>query len=87
MKLEFEVENIKCGGCAHSIEEALMRMSGISEVKVDIENEKIELTASESQRDNIIETLTSLGYPPKGNNNILYKGKSYISCAIGKIKS
>jgi len=36
-------------------------------------------------RGKLIEKLAILGYPEKGNNSLLYKAKSLISCAAGKM--
>jgi len=41
MNLDIRVENIKCGGCANSIEKKIRAISGVSDVVVDIENGKV----------------------------------------------
>jgi len=79
-----EVENIKCGGCMNSIKTALMKLEGVAQVEVDKDKELITVEAS-TERDVLAATLSNLGYPEKGNNNLLHKAKSYISCAIGNI--
>ena len=79
------VENIKCGGCMKSIKEALNKMAGIQEVEVYKEEEKICIMGVGINRGLLIEKLAAMGYPEKGNNTLMSKAKSYISCAAGKL--
>ena len=79
------VENIRCGGCMKSIREALGRLPGVDEVVVSKEEEKLEVTGTAPDRVRIVDKLASMGYPEKGNNSILYKAKSLVSCAAGKL--
>ena len=81
-----EVENIKCGGCMNSIKTALMKIDGVSNVEIDKDKELITLDAA-VERELLTSTLSGLGYPEKGNNNMLHKAKSYVSCAIGNISN
>lgn len=86
MKQIIEVENIKCGGCANSIQLALLKIDDVEHVKIDMEKEQIEVSGN-VDREAILTKLNDLGYPEKGNNSILKKAKSYVNCAIGKTKS
>jgi len=79
-----EVENIKCGGCMNSIKTALEKIETVSEVTIEKETEIITVN-SETDRDILVKTLSNLGYPEKGHNSILHKGKSFVSCAIGNM--
>lgn len=79
------VENIKCGGCMKSIKEALKKMVGIQEVEVYKEEEKVCIMGIGINRALLIEKLAAMGYPEKGNNTLMSKAKSYISCAAGKL--
>jgi len=79
------VENIKCGGCMKSIKEALKKIAGIQEVEVYKEEEKICIMGIAINRGLLIEKLAAMGYPEKGNNTLMSKAKSYISCAAGKL--
>lgn len=79
------VENIKCGGCMKSIKEALNKMAGIQEVEVYKEEEKICIMGIGINRGVVIEKLAAMGYPEKGNNSLLSKAKSFISCAARKL--
>jgi hypothetical protein len=38
-------------------------------------------------RNTVIEKLTKICYPEKGNNSAVLKVKSYVRCAIGNLNS
>lgn len=82
-----QVQNLKCGGCAKTIETRLSNIPGVSKISIDIETSRISfLVDSANTKENILEVLHVLGYPEVGNSNSLVsKATSYISCAIGKI--
>ena len=84
MTHKIEVENIKCGGCMNSIKTALLKIENVTEVTIDKETDTITIEA-ENDRAVFVNTLSSLGYPEKGNNTLLHKGKSLVSCAIGNL--
>lgn len=79
-----EVENIKCGGCMNSIETALTKVENVTEISIDKETETITLN-SDMERGVFVDILSKLGYPEKGHNSLLHKGKSFVSCAIGNL--
>lgn len=86
MKHTIAVENIKCGGCMNSIKTSLMQIYDVQEVSIDKDAETVTIeTASEIEL--FIQKLNDLGYPQKGNNSLLKKAKSYVSCAVGNLKS
>jgi copper chaperone CopZ len=80
---QIEVENIKCGGCANSIEKALLKIKGVDAVKVNIENGTIAIVG-DAAKPELLAKLTEIGYPEKGNNTVFCQAKSYLSCAVGK---
>lgn len=84
MEQQFEVENIKCGGCMNSIKTALLKLEGVTEVIIDKEIDTVTVTGAVN-RDVIINKLNELGYPEKGNNTLIRKAKSYVNCAIGRM--
>jgi copper chaperone len=84
MTHKIEVENIKCGGCMNSIKTALLKIENVTEVEIDKEADTI-LINSNTDKTIFVNTLSNLGYPEKGHNTLLHKGKSFVSCAIGKI--
>lgn len=79
-----EAENIKCNGCANSIKNALLKIEGVESVSVDKDSEAITIEGT-ADKNILVQTLSKLGYPEKGNNDLLKKAKSYVSCAIGKM--
>jgi copper chaperone len=89
--LNFDVENIKCGGCENTIRKGLSTIAGVSEVQIDPDQQRITLLANEADRGTIAEILRSMGYPEQGSVAGLQSGlaqaKSMVSCAIGKVSS
>jgi copper chaperone CopZ len=81
---KIEVENIKCGGCMNSIKTALLKIENVTEVAIDKETDTITIDA-DNNRAVFVNTLSSLGYPEKGHNTLLHKGKSFLSCAVGNL--
>lgn len=79
------VENIKCGGCMHSIQTALQKIEGLEQAHIDLETETITVTGT-VDREVIVKVLSKLGYPEIGKNDLLKKAKSFVSCAVGKIQ-
>ncbi|GAB5399961.1 MAG: hypothetical protein Aureis2KO_15460 [Aureisphaera sp.] len=87
MTTELYIQNLKCGGCAQTIMNALQRLSGVTKVSVSLENSCVGVHhASEDQLQEIESTLSKLGYPIDGAKNPLSKkAKSFVSCAIGRM--
>ena len=83
------VENIKCQGCAKTIETSLLKTPAIRTVNVDVEQGLVTVEGDNLQREQIAHTLLSLGYPEKGSvaglESLKAKGKSFVSCAIGRM--
>ncbi len=87
MTREINIENLKCGGCANTITRELSAMKGVDEVSVDVENSLVKFNAPETIFNLVKEKLSKLGYPEVGSaNNVLHKAKSFVSCAVGRIK-
>lgn len=80
----FYVENIKCGGCSKSIRETLLKMSGVHEVEVYLEQNKVCVMGIGLNRFSLAEKLESMGYPEQGRNSLSKKAKSLVSCLVGK---
>ena len=85
----FDVENIKCGGCANTIENKLGKLDSVTQVSVDVEQGQVTVEAADDSRAQLVETLLASGYPEKGTTEGLKaakaKAKSFVSCAIGKM--
>ncbi len=82
--LQIEVENIKCEGCASSIEKALLLINKVQKVRVELDKGMV-VVIGDADRNKIIDKLTHLGYPEKGQNTLKCKAKSYLSCAVGRL--
>lgn len=81
------IDNLKCGGCANSIRTAISKIDGVEEVHVNVETSEVEVLSDESlAREEILNKLSSMGYPEQGaQNNLGHKAKSYVSCMIGRM--
>ncbi len=89
MKTEnIKVENIKCHGCANTIQKELMKIDGVKDVEVMVEDQsvKIDYESDQDLKDKFIKKLRRLGYPEQGTGNTMARVKSYASCAYGRVK-
>jgi copper chaperone len=82
------VENLKCHGCANTIRRELAWIGEVISVEVDVDKSqvKIDYAGKNKMREIFTEKLRKLGYPEEGTGNMNRKMKSYVSCAIGRIK-
>jgi copper chaperone len=89
MELRIEVENVKCGGCARTIENGLRENPHITRVTVDPAQRVVMVEADADVRAEAVATLARLGYPEKGSvegvRSAAAKAKSVVSCAIGRL--
>jgi len=90
MKQTFEVENVKCGGCANTLISSLKEEFGEVLVDLDVYPRKITLNLEEEKREELKLKLRALGYPLSSDElSSLQKAtttaKSFVSCAIGKV--
>ena len=65
MQYIIDAENIKCGGCASAIKEALGKLDDVEQVSVDIASGRVTVTAADGMRELIAATLKDSGYPGK----------------------
>ncbi|MCW8854298.1 MAG: heavy-metal-associated domain-containing protein [Gammaproteobacteria bacterium] len=65
MIFNFEVENIKCAGCASNIKNHLQGDHRINNIEVDIEKGLVEIDAETDASDEWLKIMTELGYPKK----------------------
>lgn len=88
MKKEIiHIDNLKCRGCENTIVSAISKLEGITSVKINHETSEVVITKDEiTSREIIVKKLSVLGYPEAGTSNMIHKAKSYVSCAIGKVK-
>lgn len=89
MELRFEVENLKCGGCARTIEKALRADSRVTRIAVDPSLDLVVVETAAELRAEVAATLARLGYPEKGSVEGLRSAaavaKSFVSCAVGRL--
>lgn len=89
MQETISVENIKCGGCARTIENNLKKIENLHTVTVNVEEGVITVEGDNLQREELVKLLFSLGYPEKGSvsglSSFKAKATSVVSCAIGRI--
>lgn len=62
-QLDIQASKIKCGGCVSNIEKGLKDFAGITEVKVDVENNIVSIQGNELDKEVIENKLAELGYP------------------------
>ena len=90
MKQNFEVLNVKCGGCANTLKSSLKDLFGEVEVNLEVDPRIISLNIDEEKIPELRIKLKKLGYPMSDEDltkfeDISTTAKSYVSCAIGKI--
>ena len=87
--ITLHVDNIKCGGCAHTIEKSLSAIPGVSSITVSPEKGEVAFEADPSLRPKVAKALHAIGYPETGSvsgiSAAVAGAKSYVSCAIGKV--
>ena len=63
MAIELKVRNVKCGGCAKTIQDGLAELPGVSAVQVDIDSGRVRVEGENLDRVRIAARLAELGYP------------------------
>ena len=88
METTIQIQNLKCGGCANTITKNIVVLGGITNVTVNVEESTVTFNyETEAQLVEVKEKLKTLGYPEDGATNSLgSKAKSYVCCAIGKMR-
>jgi copper chaperone len=87
----WDIDNVKCGGCAKRIVQKLQDIDGVSAVNVDVDQGQVSFDADESRVTEVEKLLQSLGYPRTGTTAGLSAVgadvRSVVSCAIGRLQS
>ena len=88
----YTVLNVKCQGCASTLKKNLFDEFGDVDVNLDTMPRIITIYNDEINEENLRKKLISIGYPLEDEDlniidNLTTKGKSFVSCAIGKINS
>lgn len=89
-QMRIRIDNLKCGGCATSIEMGLLAIHGVLKAHVIEETDEVDVTFENGVNPSIIkDKLKQLGYPEAGTTEGLEKlttnVRSYVSCARGKL--
>lgn len=88
MTLQFDLANVKCGGCANSIRKAMEAVDGARVLTLDPASGHLEVEADDGLRSTIAERLRKLGYPEQGSVEgiaaMAASAKSFVSCAVGR---
>ncbi|TBN00420.1 copper chaperone [Hyunsoonleella flava] len=89
MKTTLKIQNLKCGGCANTILKKMSTIKNITDIEVDNETDTVSFNYDDNNTLNKVTTLlNNIGYPVNGEKNALStKAKSFVSCAVGRIKS
>jgi copper chaperone len=83
---DISVENIKCGGCASSIQKSMLAQPGVQSAHVDVDNGIVHISGDDTMdREHLVHRLNALGYPELGNNSLVKKAVSFVSCAAGRM--
>jgi len=90
MKQIFEVQNVKCGGCANTLIKSLKDEYKDVEVNLEVMPRQIILDIDDNKFDILKVKLRELGYPLIDDElstfqTVTTKAKSFVSCAVGKI--
>ncbi len=90
MRKTYEVQNVKCGGCANTLKKSLAEQFGEVEVDLEVTPRKITLEIEPEQEETLRTTLRKIGYPLVGEEmgtfaTIETKAKSFVSCAVGRM--
>jgi len=89
--VSWQIDNVKCGGCARRIRQQVAALAGVSRVSVDIESATISFDAADNVQLMVAETLAALGYPRSGSVSglgaVAADVRSVVSCAIGRLQS
>ena len=87
MNASIYIQNLKCGGCAHTITKNLQELPDLNALNIDVEANKISFDYSVEDTLKLVKAkLISLGYPSiEDENSFLHKAKSFVSCASGKL--
>lgn len=80
------VQNLKCGGCAHTITKKLSALEALQDVLVDADNNTVAFSyTQQNDLDQAKKVLAEIGYPIVGEANPLSaKAQSFVSCAVGR---
>lgn len=91
MKKTFQVENVKCGGCAQTLRTKLEPLFGPVRVDLMVQPREITLEIEDERLDELRAALREIGYPLSSEKLGFVSGteakvKSFVSCAVGRMQ-
>ena len=83
------VANLKCDGCESTIKSQISKIEGVQSVIINQEEDSVTINhQGKATREDFTKKLHTIGYPEATEENgLLLKLKSYVSCAIGRMKN
>ncbi|WJW74854.1 heavy-metal-associated domain-containing protein [Thiohalobacter sp. IOR34] len=63
MQEQFKVQNVKCGGCAKTIQDGLGGLPGVEGVEVEVDSGTVTVSGNTLERAALAAKLAELGYP------------------------
>ena len=92
MRHTFQVENVKCGGCAATLKKKLEPLFGGVEVNLDVHPREISLEIGDDRMEELKAALRDIGYPLSSEHlgfvdTASAKMKSFVSCAVGRMET
>jgi copper chaperone CopZ len=84
--VELEVQGMTCGSCAARVRNALMRVTGVDSVSVDVANRHATVQSFEEDlmTDELVSALADIGYPAKLKPLSASEPTPSGSCGAGK---
>ncbi len=65
MELQFQVQNVKCQGCASAIRDGIGQHPQVRDVQVDVPTGRVVVETTGDVREELSGMLKGLGYPEK----------------------
>jgi copper chaperone CopZ len=86
----FEIKNVKCSGCARSLQNKLKDFKNV-EIDLSVVPRKLSLDVEDNEIESLKQILKKSGYPLVDENlteveDLKVLVNSYVSCMIGKIE-
>ncbi|KAA3625548.1 MAG: copper chaperone [Flavobacterium sp.] len=88
MRITKFIQNLKCDGCARTVRTSLEQIDGITVLSVDPDKGTVDFNYKRLADYKLAhKRLLALGYPfVEDENSFLLKARSYVSCAVGKMR-
>ena len=71
----------------NTIKTALLKLRGVAAVEIYKDEDKVCVSGVAVEKELVTAKLSALGYPQKGNNNLLNRAKSLVNCTVGRYET